>query len=94
MTAELEPHDAQTFHRAAVRAGIAERLFKPRSQFEGFGWYDSIPRITHITAHVTTADVTQRLKRHHPHRRAKQITHHSSRRHHPALFLRSPLRNA
>ena len=37
MTAELEPHDAQTFHRAAVRVGIAERLFKPRAQFEGFG---------------------------------------------------------
>ena len=59
MTAELEPHDAQTVHRAAVRAGIAERLFEPRAQFEGFGWYDSIPRIRRINPYTVTPGHTQ-----------------------------------
>ena len=53
MTAELEPHDAQTFHRAAVRAGIADRLLEPRPPFDGFRWYGNIPRIRRITARIS-----------------------------------------
>ena len=61
MTAELEPHDAQTFHRAAVRAGIADRLLEPRTPFDGFRWYGNIPRIRQITARITTAGITRSL---------------------------------
>ena len=61
MTAVFEPHEAQTFHRAAVRADITNRIFEPRTQYEGFGWYDNIPRIREVTPRITTAGVTQSL---------------------------------
>ena len=56
-----EPQDAQAFHRAAERAGMAGRLFEGDTRFEGYAWYDAIARLTNVATDITEGDVTHPL---------------------------------
>ena len=53
MTAEPETHHGQALWRALERAGISARLFAPDRRFEGYAWYDNLPRVTGFSVHVT-----------------------------------------
>ena len=59
---DLEPPDAQAFARTAERNGEAQRLFEPDRRLEGYGWYDSLPRITGIRTEVTAGGRTCALQ--------------------------------
>ena len=53
MTAEPETHHGQALWRAAERAAISRRLFAPDRRFEGYPWYDGLPRVTNFSVDVT-----------------------------------------
>ena len=53
---EEEPPLSQAFWRAAQRAGIDSRLYRPDSDLAGYDWYDSLPRITAIRIEIIAAD--------------------------------------
>ena len=59
MQADPEPPEAQALHRALKRAGRqggsepALRLFAPEPRFDGYPWYDALPRVTAIETRVT-----------------------------------------
>ena len=61
MAVDPDPQDAQAFHRATLRAGIADRLFEADSRFEGYGWYDALARVRGIRTDVAAGGVTQPL---------------------------------
>ena len=61
MAFDPEPQDAQAFHRAAERAGIAGRLFEGDTRFEGYGWYDALARLTNFATDITEGGVTHPL---------------------------------
>ncbi len=56
-----EPQLAQTFWRAADRAGIQDRLFDANTHLCGYAWYDSLPRIARIDIDILTDDRTYAL---------------------------------
>ena len=47
-----EPPEAQALWRAAERAGLASQLFEADRRLEGYGWYDSLDRVTDIAVRV------------------------------------------
>ena len=53
MTAEPETHHGQALWRALERAAISHRLFAPDRRFEGYPWYDALPRVTNLSVDVT-----------------------------------------
>ena len=53
MTAEPETHHGQALWRALDRAAISHRLLAPDRRFEGYPWYDALPRVTGFSVHVT-----------------------------------------
>ena len=53
---EEEPPLSQAFWRAAQRAGIAERLYRPDSDLAGYEWYDSLPRIAGLRIEAIADD--------------------------------------
>ena len=61
MAVDPDPQDAQAFHRAACRTGIADRLFEADTRFEGYGWYDALARVRGIHAAVAAGGVTHPL---------------------------------
>ena len=61
MAVDPEPQDAQAFWRAAERAGISSRLFEADTRFEGYGWYDTLARVTGLHTHIIDAGVTHPL---------------------------------
>ena len=61
MAVDPEPHDAQTFWRAAERAGISARLFDSDGRFEGYPWYDALARVRSVTTAITEAGATHPL---------------------------------
>ena len=61
MAVDPDPQDAQAFHRAAERAGIAGRLFEGDTRFEGYAWYDSLARVRDVRTDITEAGVTHPL---------------------------------
>ena len=64
MAADPETHHGQALWRAAERAGISHRFFWPDRRFEGYPWYDALPRIEDYSVTVThdgrTRTVTER----------------------------------
>ena len=44
-----EPQDAQALWRAADRNHAAPQLFDPELRYDGYDWYDNLPRITELT---------------------------------------------
>ena len=56
-----EPQDAQPFWRAAERAGISGRLFEGDTRFEGYGWYDTLARVTDLRTDIIDSGVTHPL---------------------------------
>ena len=52
MVCDPEPPEAQALWRAAERAGVASRLFEADCRLDGYGWYDTLDRVTalHIQA--------------------------------------------
>ena len=61
MAIDPDPQDAQAFHRAACRAGIAARLFEADNRFEGYGWYDALARVRDVRADIAAGGVTHPL---------------------------------
>ena len=61
MAFDPEPQDAQAFWRAAERAGIAARLFEGDTRFEGYAWYDALPRVRDLRIDITAGGVTHPL---------------------------------
>ena len=67
MQADPEPPEAQALHRALKRAGRqggsepALRLFAPEPRFDGYPWYDALPRVTAIETHVTVDGTNRSL---------------------------------
>ena len=61
MAVDPEPQDAQTFWRAAERAGIAGRLFESDTRFEGYAWYDALARVRDVRIDATEGGVTHPL---------------------------------
>lgn len=59
---EDEPPLSQAFWRAAQRAGIAERLYRPDSDLAGYEWYDALPRITGIRVEVIAGELSRALE--------------------------------
>ena len=49
---KADPPATQPFHRAARRAGLSPRLFEANRRLAGYAWYDRLPRLTGMTAHV------------------------------------------
>ena len=43
-----EPQDSQAFWRAADRNGTAPQLFDPELRYDGYDWYDALPRVTEL----------------------------------------------
>ena len=52
MDCDPEPPEAQALWRAAARADVASRLFEADRRLEGYGWYDTLDRVTGIAAEV------------------------------------------
>ena len=52
MDADLEPPEAQALWRAAERGGMALRLFEADRRFEGYAWYDALPRVKDVRTDV------------------------------------------
>ena len=48
MDVDFEAPEAQALWRAAERGGMAPRLFEADRRFEGYGWYDALPRVTGV----------------------------------------------
>ena len=61
MAVDPDPQDAQAFHRAACRTGIADPLFEANTRFEGYGWYDALARVRGIHADIAAGSVTHPL---------------------------------
>ena len=56
MGCDPEPPEGQALWRAAERAGVASQLFEADRRLEGYGWYDTLDRVTEITVRVADAD--------------------------------------
>ena len=52
MDEDLEPPEAQSLWRAAERGGMSPRLFEADRRFEGYGWYDALPRFTGVQTRI------------------------------------------
>ena len=52
MDVDLEPSEAQSLWRAAESGGMAARLFETDRRFEGYGWYDTLPRVTGVKTRI------------------------------------------
>ena len=61
MDLSLEPPEAQALWRAAERGGMAERLFEADRRFEGYAWYDALPRITGVQTRIVGNGETRPL---------------------------------
>ena len=55
---EADPPATQPFYRAARRAHLAPRLFAADRRLAGYDWYDRLPRLTGVTAHIDINAVT------------------------------------
>ncbi len=52
MDCDPEPPEAQTFWRAAERAGMATSLFETDRRLDGYDWYDGLDRVTGIATMI------------------------------------------
>ena len=52
MDTALGPPEAQALWRAAERGGTAPRLFESDRRFEGYAWYDALPRVKDVRTDV------------------------------------------
>ena len=52
MDLSIEPPEAQALWRAAQRGGTAPRLFEADRRFEGYAWYDALPRVADVRTDV------------------------------------------
>ena len=54
MDCDPEPPEAQALWRAAEREALASCLFEADRRLEGYGWYDSLARVTDIAVRVAS----------------------------------------
>ena len=52
MDVDFEAPEAQSLWRAAERGGTAPRLSEADRRFEGYGWYDALPRVTGVQIQI------------------------------------------
>ena len=52
MDVDFEAPEAQALWRAAERSGMSPRLFEADRRFEGYGWYDALPRVTGVHTEI------------------------------------------
>ncbi len=62
MDLSLEPPEAQELWRASERGGMAGRLFEADRRFEGYAWYDALPRITGVETRIVGNGETRPLE--------------------------------
>ena len=62
MDLDIEPPEAQALWRAAERGGMAPRLFEADRRFEGYAWYDALPRITGVQTRIVGNGETRPLE--------------------------------
>ena len=62
MDAELGPPEAQALWRAAERGGTAPRLFESDRRFEGYAWYDALPRVKDVRTDVAVGGEARPLE--------------------------------
>ncbi len=62
MDTELEPPEAQALWRAAERGGIAPRLFEADRRFQGYPWYDALPRVKDVCTDVAAGGEARPLE--------------------------------
>ncbi len=56
MDCDPEPPEAQALWRAAERDGTASRLVEADRRLEGYGWYDTLDRVTESAVRVAAGD--------------------------------------
>ena len=56
MDCDPEPPEAQALWRAAELDGIASRLVEADRRLEGYGWYDTLDRVTETAVRVAAGD--------------------------------------
>ena len=56
MVCDPEPPEAQALWRAAECGGIASRLVEADRRLEGYGWYDTLDRVTETAVRVAAGD--------------------------------------
>ena len=52
MDVDFEAPEAQALWRAAESGGMSPRLFENDRRFEGYGWYDTLPRVTGVQIQI------------------------------------------
>ena len=52
MDVDFEAPEAQALWRAAESGGMSPRLFEADRRFEGYGWYDALPRVTGVQIQI------------------------------------------
>ena len=52
MDLSIEPPEAQALWRATERGGTAPRLFEADRRFEGYAWYNALPRLRDVRTEV------------------------------------------
>ena len=52
MDVDFETPEAQALWRAAKRGGMAGRLFEADRRFQGYGWYEALPRVRDVRTEV------------------------------------------
>ena len=62
MDTEHEPPEAQALWRAAERSGTAPRLFEADRRFQGYAWYDALPRIKDVSTDVAAGGEARPLE--------------------------------
>ena len=61
VNAKMEPIDEQILYRALERAGLHKQVFQPRSEYQGYEWYDGLTKLHSISIRWQKGQKTEDL---------------------------------